>query len=121
MDTNEHESSGRQRWLARVVWLVFVFALLPARAQQTVGGSITGGWKLPHYDAQNRLRSLISGANVTATAGSALRVENLKIDYFGEDGALEVTAQTPECVFNLETRTASSPTMCERCFNRAPI
>lgn len=102
------QPAARRRWLARVACLVFVFALLPAHAQQTVGGSITGGWKLPHYDAQNRLRSLISGSNVTATTGSALRVEHLKIDYFGEDGALEFTAQTPECVFNLETRTASS-------------
>lgn len=102
-------SAGRRFRLLAVAGLTLLLAWLPASSQPTVGGSITGGWKLPQYDDANRLRSLISGQSVQTLPGSTrLRVEALRLEFFRENGALEFIAEAPDCTFDLQTRIASS-------------
>jgi lipopolysaccharide export system protein LptA len=109
MPAKRPPSAGRRLRLLSVAGLMLLPGGLPTHSQPTVGGSITGGWKLPQYDDANRLRSLISGQSVQALPGSTtLRVEALRLEFFREDGAVEFVAEAPDCTFDLQTRIASS-------------
>ncbi len=85
--------------------------LLPAlaRAQTPIGGTVTGGFKFPGYDQQQRLRSLVAGQSFkTGTNFNDVFIELLRIEMYHEDGSVEFVAEAPQCYFNIGTRTASS-------------
>jgi hypothetical protein len=90
-------------------WLLLLLASpLRVLAQETVGGTVTD-FKMPVHDTQNRLRSLVTGKSAKTVGGlTVLRLEGLRLETYGTNGALDLVAEAPECIFDIKTKTASS-------------
>jgi hypothetical protein len=88
-------------------------APLWAQIQQGFKGS---GWKFPEYyetprSATNRtypLKGLISGAEGRHLSNSFYLVTGMRLEHYEWNGATNLLARAPECLFNLQTRVAWS-------------
>jgi hypothetical protein len=97
------------------LWLLALAAAAPLWAQIQPGfkGS---GWKFPEYyetarSATNRtypLKGLISGAEGRHLSNSFYFVTGMQLEHYEWNGATNLLARAPECLFNMETRVASS-------------
>lgn len=88
-----------------------------AGAQPALLGKITG-FKVPeYYEAPNQkqLKSLLTGAVAEpyAGGGNEIKITDLRVDSFREDGTTESVVQAPECIYNYKTRQAWSTNQIE--------
>jgi len=60
----------------------------------------------PH---QQKIKSVLSGAEALPQPGGLLIVKQLKLETFGLDGKLEVTILAPECIYDTFKGLANSP------------
>jgi hypothetical protein len=87
--------------------LVFAF-VLTLGAQNPIGGSVKGGFKYPNYDAQNRLKSMLTGEEAQPDLTGRVKIKKFRLETYRDDGRLDLVAEAPECTFDLATRTVSS-------------
>jgi hypothetical protein len=96
---------------------VFCLGGALVRAQPALFGKVTS-FKVPeYYEAPNQkqLKSLLSGAVAEPYAGGDMQVKitNLRVDTFREDGTTESIVQAPECIFRYKSRQAWSTNRIE--------
>jgi len=60
----------------------------------------------PH---QRQMKSRISGAEAHPQAGGLLVIKQLKLETFDVDGKTEMVVEAPDCVYDTQNFTASSP------------
>lgn len=60
----------------------------------------------PH---QSQVKYRLSGAEARPEGDGTLRITQMKLETFGEDGALQVIVETPDCIYESARRVASSP------------
>jgi hypothetical protein len=77
-------------------------------AQNPIGGSVKGGFKYPNYDAQNRLKSMLTGEEAKPDLSGRVQIKKFRLETYRDDGQLDLVAEAPECTFDLATRTVSS-------------
>lgn len=92
-----------------MAFLLLVVAAVRVPAQTSVGGTGTGGFKMPQFDSQNRLRSLVTGKGFkSGTNFNEVDIEGLRVEAYREDGKIDFVAEAPACRFIINTREASS-------------
>jgi lipopolysaccharide export system protein LptA len=81
----------------------------PAWPQTPLAGKVTGGFKFPALDEQNRLRSLVTGQEMQPLAGGLVAIKQLRLETYRESGDLDLIAEAPESTFDVGRRVLSSP------------
>ena len=81
-------------------------AALCALAQLQPGGSATG-FRVPDYDEEGQLRSLLSGERVTVLTPDLVELENVQVDLF-RDGIVETRIVSPHCLYHRRAQIAMS-------------
>jgi hypothetical protein len=63
-----------------------------------------------YYDPpnQSKVRAIVRGAEAIPEGKGRVRLKNLHIESFRENGTLEAVVDAPDCVYDHTTRTASS-------------
>lgn len=84
-------------------------SLCGARAQTPVSTAVKGGFKFPDYDPQNRLKSLITGKEMTPQGNDHFLITGLDLRTYRDDGQEELVVEAPQCVFDRRSRVATSP------------
>ncbi|MBP7828491.1 MAG: LPS export ABC transporter periplasmic protein LptC [Kiritimatiellae bacterium] len=89
--------------------LAFVFWAAPARAQFGSTGAVqtVSGFKVPDYDENNNLKSILYGDFARVRPDGIIEITNLKIEMYKE-GAVEMTVTSPKCIYNQKDSTARS-------------
>jgi hypothetical protein len=79
-------------------------------AQTAIKGHANGFTSVEYYAPPNETRaeSRMSGAEAQPLAGGLLAVKQLKLETFSTNGASQVVAEAPECVYDMVNRTANS-------------
>ena len=79
-------------------------------AQTAIKGHANGFTSVEYYAPPNetRVKSRMSGAEAQPLAGGLLAVKQLKLETFSTNGAPQVVAEAPECVYDMVNRTANS-------------
>jgi hypothetical protein len=112
--TCDHRHRPTLPGAASALFLAFIAAApLVAQIQQ---GFKSSAWKFPEYyetprSETNRtypLKGLISGAEGRHLSNSFYLVSGMWLEHYEWNGATNLLARAPECVFNMETRVASS-------------
>ncbi len=93
---------ARRRWMAAAA----AGAALGAVAQLQPGGSATA-FRVPDYDDEGRLRSLLSGERATVLSPDVVEIENLQVDMF-RDGIVETRIVSPHCLYHRRAHIAMS-------------
>jgi lipopolysaccharide assembly outer membrane protein LptD (OstA) len=73
-------------------------------------GKVTD-FKVPeYYEAPNQkqLKSLLRGAIAEPNKNSEVKITDLRVETYREDGSVESVVEAPECIYNYKTRQASS-------------
>jgi hypothetical protein len=86
-------------------------AAVGGRAQEVpVGGNATDFSSVEYYKAphQQQIKSLMSGAEAEPLEGGLLRIRQLKLEEFDENGKLQYTVTAPECVYDPTKGVANS-------------
>ena len=97
--------AARRRIAARLVPVLVVMGLV---GYTHAGPSpAMGKFRVPKYDEQGRLRTLVSGDTATITSEGAYDVANLRLELYDED-RLDVCVTAPRCVFDDKRGTAKS-------------
>ena len=100
-------------WLLQLGALAFagtaLFSLL-AHAQPVSFGKGTNVKYRDYYDPpnQSKLRAVVQGSEAVPEGRSRVRMKNLHIESFHENGELESIVDAPDCIYDHESRTASS-------------
>lgn len=101
--------------LSCLTFFVLILSLTSFRSlrSQEVSGKISGGWRMPIME-ENRLRTLLTGEGaepLKAEGLRTLRISKLKIQLFNDQTPpqLRLIIQAPECRFDSNSQTASSP------------
>jgi hypothetical protein len=91
--------------LATVLWARLHAQTLPAGANASDFSSVE------YFDAphQQQAKSEISGAEAEPIEGGLLRIKQVKLERFEEDGKAQFIMTAPECVYNPENGEARSP------------
>lgn len=77
------------------------------------GGAIAAGertavrFRVPEYDEEGRLRSLIIGDQACASSNGDIEVTNMRLEFYKE-GRLDVCITSPRCVYNRASNTVFS-------------
>ena len=84
------------------------FALL--HAQPVSFGKGTNVKYRDFYDPpnQSKLRAVVQGSEAVPEGRSRVRMKNLHIESFRENGEMESIVDAPDCIYDHESRTASS-------------
>jgi len=98
---------------ARAFWLVLSLAcVVVVLAQGLPGEGVQRGIKFPEHDRQTgRLKSLLFGATAVQQPNGLIGVTGMRVEtYTYRDNArvLEMIVESPACVFDFRTKTASS-------------
>ena len=100
---------------APITFIAGIAALLAAvpsgRAQQNgvqhaSNFTTTEYFSPPH---QQRIKSIMSGAEALPQPGGRLIIKQLKLETFNLDGKLELTVMAPECIYDTLKGVANSP------------
>ncbi len=94
-----------------LVIVAFVFlAATDNEAQQAIKGHANGFNSVDYYAPPNetRVKSRMSVTEAQPLAGGLLAVKQLKLETFSTNGAPQVVAEAPECVYDQGNRTANS-------------
>lgn len=78
-----------------------------AVAQTTDIGQTVTGFRMPNYDEQNNLKSVLFGDFARVRPDGLIEITNLKIDFY-EEGRVNMTVTSPQCLFNRAESTARS-------------
>ena len=85
---------------------VLFFAAMENRAQQTPGG-FTSVEYFPQPN-QTRMKSRLAGAEAQPLPGGLLVIKQLKLETFNTNGTPQAVVEAPECVYDMQHRTANS-------------
>jgi hypothetical protein len=90
--------------------ILFVI-IAPDRAQQPPVSHAQNFSTYVYYKPPNEqlVEAHLSGTNALPLPGGLLDMEELMIQTYNTNGALEVTARAPQCTYDLRKGTASSP------------
>jgi len=95
---------SKARFAGAAVGLVLGF-LLPALAQE-VGQQISG-FKIPDYDEQMKLSSMLFGDHAEIMPSGSVEIRNLKLEYY-EDEAVAMRITAPNCTYDRRKNRARS-------------
>ncbi|MBU1694376.1 MAG: LPS export ABC transporter periplasmic protein LptC [Verrucomicrobia bacterium] len=84
-----------------------LLAAAPAGAQTTGSVQTVAGFRVPDYDEQNNLKSVLFGDFARILPDGIIEITNLKIDFYRE-GATNMTVTSPKCIYNQKENTARS-------------
>ncbi len=70
---------------------------------------VTRGFKYPEYDSQQRLKTMLTGAEARPQGEGLMRITGLRVETYDKDGAVEMIVEAPDCLFDRINRTARSP------------
>lgn len=91
--------------------ILFFMAAAIGRSQQIpVGGNATDFSSVEYYQAPHpqQIKSRMSGAEADPIEGGLLRIRQLKLEEFDENGKLQFTVTAPECVYDPMKGVANS-------------
>jgi hypothetical protein len=91
----------------RMATALMLFWAAPAGAQTTSSVQTVAGFRVPDYDEQNNLKSILFGDFARILPDGIIEITNLKIDFFSE-GATNMTVTSPKCIYNQKDNTARS-------------
>jgi hypothetical protein len=104
------KTAQKTSMLALAVWLPFAVVVIAAPPAASLGSaskfSSVEYFATPH---QQQMRTRVSGAEATPLPDGLIRITQLQIERFGEDGKLEIVINAPDCVYDTMNGTASSP------------
>ncbi len=97
-------------WLLVAVAVVF-YAVPGGRAQLNGPQHATDFTSTEYYEPphQQKIKSVLSGAEALPQPGGQLIVKQLKLETFSLDGKLEVAIMAPECIYDTLKGVANSP------------
>ena len=93
-----------------VFWALILLAV-SIRAQQNAAGHASDFSSVSYFEPphQSLMKSRLSGAEAQPLAGGLLAIKQLKLEMFDTNGAVNVIVKAPECVYDTQSGTASSP------------
>ena len=94
-----------------VAAILFFMALAGSRAQQIpLGGNATDFSSVEYYQAphQQQIKSRMSGAEADPIEGGLLRIRQLKLEAFDENGKVQFIVTAPECIYDPMKGVANS-------------
>ena len=86
---------------------VLVFGVCFALAQ-TLDRQIITGLRVPEYDDQGKLKSLLCGDHATIPLSGPIEVQQLKYEVFSGSTQADVRITAPLCLYDRELGTANS-------------
>jgi hypothetical protein len=75
---------------------------------QTTDRQVITGLRVPEYDDQGRLKSLLRGDHATIPLSGPIEVQQLKYEVFGSGTQADVRITAPQCLYDREHGTANS-------------
>jgi hypothetical protein len=94
------------------ILLGIVAVLLTAIAQVRSGQGVQKRIKFPEYDrATGKIKSLLTGERATPQKNGYILVEKARLETYVYDGTtknIDLIIEAPRCLFNFQTRVASS-------------
>lgn len=102
--------SLNQRRLGMLAFAGLALLSLFARAQPVSFGKGTNVKFRDYYDPpnQSQMRAFVQGSEAVPEGKSRVRMKNLHIESFRENGEAEGIVDAPDCIYDHEARTASS-------------
>ena len=97
------EKNSRGRRVAVVLALLWA---MPAGAQ-TGAVQTVAGFRVPDYDEQNNLKSVLFGDFARILPDGIIEITNLKLDFY-KSGEVDMTVTSPKCIYNQKEGTARS-------------
>ena len=90
-----------------------VFAMLACGVcfalAQTADRQVITGLRVPEYDDQGKLKSLLCGDHATIPLTGPIEVQQLKYEAFSSGTQADVRISAPQCYYDRQQRTISSP------------
>lgn len=80
----------------------------PAVAQTTGAVQTVSGFRVPDYDENNNLKSILFGDFARILPDGVVEITNLKIDFYSKEGAVEMTVTSPKCLYDQKAQMARS-------------
>jgi predicted small lipoprotein YifL len=68
----------------------------------------TKGFKFPEYDTENRLKSMLTGAEARPQGGDLILIRSLRVETYDQDGKVDMIVEAPECLFDRKNKSARS-------------
>jgi hypothetical protein len=75
-------------------------------AARTGTAGVTRGFKVPDYDAENKLKSMLSGEEARPLPEERFQILGLHVETYDAAGKPELIVEAPECVFDRKQRVA---------------
>lgn len=94
------------------MWVAGLMLCLAAEAQTGRVETVTG-FRVPDYDAQNRLRSVLTGDFARIRPDGLIEITGLRIEFYSPEGQVTMTALSPQCVFDRNRQVAQSEDFIE--------
>jgi hypothetical protein len=98
--------------IALIAGVVLLFAAVPSgRAQQNGPQHASDFTSTEYFEPphQQKIKSILSGAEALPQPGGLLIIKQLKLETFNLDGKLEITIMAPECIYDTFKGVANSP------------
>ncbi len=100
-----HATPGLRR-LVGVAALVGT-ALCPSFAQDEAGQTLRG-FQVPEYDEDMNMTSQLFGDVATLRADGRVEIQNLKLEYYNDEGDITLRVKSPRCLYNRSSKQAES-------------
>ena len=75
---------------------------------QSADRQVITGLRVPEYDDQGKLKSLLCGDHATIPLSGPIEVQQLKYEVFGGGTQAEVRISAPQCFYDRDQGTANS-------------
>jgi hypothetical protein len=95
-----------------IAGVALLFAAVPiGRAQQNGPQHASNFTSIEYYEPphQQKIKSILSGAEALPQPGGRLIIKQLKLETFNLDGKPEITIVAPECIYDTFKAVANSP------------
>jgi lipopolysaccharide export system protein LptA len=98
-------------WLGSAVLLLAAVRDDRLQAQLPSGGPVRNFNTAEYFDPphQSQMKYQLTGAEARQEGSGRLRITQMKLQTFGEDGTRQITVEAPECVYEKSKNAASSP------------
>ena len=111
---DERESQQRAEILYVIAGVALLFAAASAAGAVTVQTTSRTRAISPRSDItpppnQQKIKSILSGAEALPQPGGVLIIKQLKLETFNLEGKLEVAVMAPECIYDTFKSAANSP------------
>jgi hypothetical protein len=95
-----------------IAGIALLFAAIPSGRTQLNGPQHASDFTSTEYyepPHQQKIKSIMSGAEALPQPGGRLIIKQLKLETFNLDGKLELTVMAPECIYDTLKGVANSP------------